>query len=187
MFAILKPNKPYLASSHTHTHTLSLSLSLSEEDNPLTNPNNKHGFTLIELIVVVIIVGILAAVGLSQYSLTVEKSRIAEAKVRISAMRQLAQEYYWNNGAMDGIQLSDLGVSSSSCASTDYYAYSLPYLTSSMVQIYATRCTSGGKTPNVSTQYIFYLNFYPATGNYNFHCYYPPDDNAACFGYPGHV
>ncbi|MHB8158241.1 MAG: prepilin-type N-terminal cleavage/methylation domain-containing protein [Desulfocucumaceae bacterium] len=48
-----------------------------------------RSFTLIELIVVIIIVGILAAVGISQYSLTVEKARTAEAKVRIGAMRQL--------------------------------------------------------------------------------------------------
>jgi prepilin-type N-terminal cleavage/methylation domain-containing protein len=35
-----------------------------------------RSFTLVELIIVVIIVGILAALGLTQYSLVVEKSRL---------------------------------------------------------------------------------------------------------------
>ena len=70
----------------------------------------KRGFTLIEIIIVIIIVGILAAAGITQYSLMVEKSRLAEAKIRIGAMRQLAHEYYMNNGTVMGIAYSDVGV-----------------------------------------------------------------------------
>ena len=48
----------------------------------------KKAFTLIELLVVVLIIGILAAIALPQYEKAVEKSRISEAKLVLSALRQ---------------------------------------------------------------------------------------------------
>ena len=53
----------------------------------------KKGFTLLELIVVVIIVGVLGSLGFAQYTKVVEKSRTAEAKAILGALRS-AQEAY---------------------------------------------------------------------------------------------
>jgi len=141
----------------------------------------KHGFTLIELIVVIIIVGILAAVGMTQYTKVVEKSRLAEAKIRIGVMRQLAYQYYLENGVVAGITNADLGVDNT-CASTNFYAY---YLGDggSFVDFHSRRCTAGGKTPNNSVGYEFYLRWVPPNSE-AWHC----DDNArpyfgTCEGY----
>jgi len=143
----------------------------------------EHGFTLIELIVVIIIVGILAAVGISQYSATVEKSRLAEAKIRIGAMRKLAQEYYLNNGTMTGVTDADLGADNT-CTSNSFYRYTTAGVVAPTdLNMYAIRCTSGGKTPNVSRQYQFFMNFYPSTGGSLWRCTYI-DDGSSCFGYP---
>ncbi|MFA4854521.1 MAG: prepilin-type N-terminal cleavage/methylation domain-containing protein [Candidatus Omnitrophota bacterium] len=142
----------------------------------------KHGFTLIELIVVIIIVGILAALGLTQYSTTVEKSRLAEAKTRLGTMRQLAYEYYLNNGTLTGIANGDVGVVGS-CTSTDFYYYYVGTTTSTSVNMLARRCTSGGKTPNVVREYVFCLFFQADSGLGTWRCrYLSPSES--CFGLP---
>ena len=145
---------------------------------------SSRSFTLVELIIVIIIVGILAALGISQYSNLVEKSRLAEAKVRIGTMRQLVYEYYMNNGTLTGLSDPAVGVNWT-CTPTSYYRFMTGALTSTRVNLYAGRCTSGsgGKTPNVSREYYFYLSFNPSTGCTIWSCKYI-DDASPCFGFP---
>ncbi len=114
-------------------------------------------FTLIELIVVIIIVGILAAIGLTQYSKTVERGRGAEARAILGDIRKLAYNFYLENGTLVGVTDADMNIGSDSdqipsvCRSTHYFAYRRVVLlcnTGSVVRCWlATRCTSGGKTP----------------------------------------
>jgi len=139
-------------------------------------------FTLVELIIVVIIVGILASLGLTQYSAVVEKSRLAEAKVRIGTMKQLAYEYYLNNGVMTAATDADMGVNNT-CSSTDFYSYWICCGYTDFVYLWATRCTSGGKSPNTSRAYRFGVRYHPGTDQIVWHCQYT-NDASSCFGLP---
>jgi len=140
----------------------------------------EHGFSLVELIIVIIIVGILAAVGISQYSLTVEKARTAEAKLRLGTLRQLVQEYWLDNGTLNGISDSSLGIDDT-CRSTDYYRYKCYGSWGTSTVLAAARCTSGGKTPNTNRAYTIQIRYYPGTGVIYWYCSYA-NDGSACFG-----
>jgi len=59
----------------------------------------KGGFTLVELMVVIIIVGVLAAAAVPIYSAFVKKARVSEAKASIGTIRA-SEEVYWAENAV---------------------------------------------------------------------------------------
>ncbi len=60
--------------------------------------NKKSGFTLLEIIIVIIIVGVLASLALPRFFSTIEYSRSTEALAAISALRQSSERCYLSNG-----------------------------------------------------------------------------------------
>lgn len=60
-----------------------------------SNTRKPHGFTIIELLIVVVVIGILAAIAIPKFANTKEKALVAAMK---SDLRNLAgtQEAYWN-------------------------------------------------------------------------------------------
>jgi len=57
------------------------------------------GFTLIEMIVVVIIIGILSAIALPMYHKSVERSRISDAQITLKAIQEAQERYAYEHDA----------------------------------------------------------------------------------------
>jgi type IV pilus assembly protein PilA len=64
-----------------------------------TMKKNQQGFTLIELMIVVAIIGILAAVAIPAYQDYTARAQVSEGMARASAVRTSISEYYTAQGA----------------------------------------------------------------------------------------
>ncbi|MDR0645724.1 MAG: prepilin-type N-terminal cleavage/methylation domain-containing protein, partial [Elusimicrobiota bacterium] len=62
------------------------------------NTTNKKAFTLIEMLVVVLIIGILAAIALPQYQKSVQKTRGAQLYTLVKSFVEAQKRYYLING-----------------------------------------------------------------------------------------
>ncbi len=77
---------------------------------------NQRGFTLVELMIVVIIVGILAAVAIPMYQGATERAKASEAVAALGTIRGALRVYYAEHGTYvngsftDGAQVTNGGV-----------------------------------------------------------------------------
>lgn len=118
----------------------------------------RKGFTLMELIIVIIILGVLATIGFSQYQKVVEKGRTSEAKTILGQLRT-SQEAYFLEHNFYATSLDDLGVSApSACVPTHYFQYRVDVGGGPNFVVTAERCTGGGKTPDATLNYIVSLD-----------------------------
>src|ERR1700691_2399074 len=67
--------------------------------------NKKHGFTLIELMIVVAIIGILAAIAIPKFAELIRKSGEGASKGNLGAIRSALSIYY---GDMEGVYPDDM-------------------------------------------------------------------------------
>lgn len=63
----------------------------------IMNKNNKKGFTLVEILIVVLVIGLLAAIALPQYRKSVVKSRLSTMKNLIRKASDGAELFYMSN------------------------------------------------------------------------------------------
>lgn len=83
----------------------------------------KKGFTLIEMLVVVLVIGTLAAIAVPQYKKAVLRSRAAEVWSLLPTLRSAAEEYCLANGGGQPT-LEDLSVKIPLSTKTPYFEIS---------------------------------------------------------------
>ncbi len=128
-------------------------------------------FTLFELVVVIIILGVLATLGLTQYGRMVERARGTEARAILGDIRKLAAGYWLENGTVTGFGVANANIGTAAdqipydCRSSHYFRYMLDWDKSGNLVITATRCTTGGKGPQGISSNTLLLTVYFGTGN----------------------
>ncbi|AFZ34871.1 hypothetical protein Sta7437_1301 [Stanieria cyanosphaera PCC 7437] len=88
----------------------------------LFNFKKQRGFTLVELLVVVLLFSALSIIALPNYVNQVEKARVAEAKVNLGVLNRSQQAYYFEKATFAD-DMSDLGTNLS--ISNGLYNYSI--------------------------------------------------------------
>lgn len=107
---------------------------------PPTLPRHTAGFTLIEVLIAVVIVGILLAVALPSFMDSIRKGRRSEAFSAMAALQQ-AQERYRGNNAAYAASTTLLNVAASTTPNA-YYAISVTSSTANGYELLADGSTS---------------------------------------------
>ncbi|MEJ6656265.1 MAG: type IV pilin protein [Pseudomonas sp.] len=101
----------------------------------------QQGFTLIEVMIVVVIIGILAAIALPSYQEYVRQTRRAEVSALLLENAQLLERHYTRNGSYDSGAVN--GLLNQSPASGAAVFSIVPTLTPESFVLTATAITGG--------------------------------------------
>jgi prepilin-type N-terminal cleavage/methylation domain-containing protein len=98
---------------------------------------NRKGFTLVEVLIVVIIIGILASIGIPQFAVSIEKAKGGEARAGLGHI-QTGEKVYYAEKEFYTTNLGDLDIT----LTQKFWAFNISTPTSTEYLATATR--SGG-------------------------------------------
>ncbi|NQV04738.1 MAG: prepilin-type N-terminal cleavage/methylation domain-containing protein [Candidatus Omnitrophica bacterium] len=111
----------------------------------------KRGFTLLEVLVVVIIIGILASIAMPQYFSTLAKARSAEGVANVGSMRMSLDRYWYENTsvAAAAADLDLLDIDNPNDVINRLYNYTVTDNgTTTTVRVYSVRAERVGDAAN---------------------------------------
>ncbi|MDM4767716.1 type IV pilin protein [Pelomonas sp. SE-A7] len=85
--------------------------------------NRSTGFTMVELLIVVAIIGILAAVAMPAYTDYVRRSRLPEGSSRLATLRIKLEQYYQDNRKFGTNNCSEGTVTLTDTPASKYWTY----------------------------------------------------------------
>lgn len=104
---------------------------------------SRYGFSLIEVMIVVAIIGILAAVAYPSYTDHIRKGRRVDAQTAMMELAQQLEQHYSRNNSYDTFTLASY--SSITGRVSTYYTITLPTLSAQAYTIRAAPTTAGAQ------------------------------------------
>lgn len=113
--------------------------------------NYKIGFTLTELLIVVIIIGIVATLSLPMLVKTIEKAKLGEAASNLNLIRTGEKIYFLEYGIF-APNISDLNIEDPNNPTNRYFDYTLPSATGTD---FTARAQRRANAPNPYSTYYY--------------------------------
>ena len=104
----------------------------------------QQGFTLIELMIVVVVIGILSAVAMPAYTDYVKRGKAAEATSTLADLRIKMEQYFQDHQQYTNVSVAVLAPCSPGAGTTKYFTYSCTTQTVSTYTISAAPIAGQG-------------------------------------------
>jgi len=134
--------------------------------------NKKSGFTLVELLIVIVILGVMIALALPRFLQTIEKSRSLEAVRKLGQIREAMDRCYQGSNNTNSCALTNLDADDPSGDANSHFTYSLTTNAASptmytIVALRSTELDGGNNAANLTLREDY--NGMTITKNSNFY------------------